>query len=67
MNISDFKIGEKFFCGSKEWQCTDKGSRVIVAIHLDPTQNSSWFNGPPYAVSESVFDEYSMEGCSASC
>ncbi|HEX3984774.1 MAG TPA: hypothetical protein VHX12_13850, partial [Acidisoma sp.] len=23
-----------------------------------------WFNGPPYAVSESVFDEYDMEGCS---
>lgn len=23
-----------------------------------------WFNGPPYAVAESVFDEYDMEGCS---
>jgi len=23
-----------------------------------------WFNGPPHAVSETVFDEYDMEGCS---
>ncbi len=23
-----------------------------------------WFNGPPYAVGESVFDEYDMDGCS---
>ena len=23
-----------------------------------------WFNGPPYAVSESVFDENDIEGCS---
>lgn len=23
-----------------------------------------WFNGPPYAVAEQVFDEHDMEGCS---
>jgi hypothetical protein len=23
-----------------------------------------WFNGPPYAVAESVFDENDVEGCS---
>jgi hypothetical protein len=23
-----------------------------------------WFNGPPYAVAESVFDENDMQGCS---
>ena len=22
-----------------------------------------WFNGPPYAVAEEVFDEYDIEGC----
>jgi hypothetical protein len=22
-----------------------------------------WFNGPPYAVAEIVFDEYALEGC----
>jgi len=24
-----------------------------------------WFNGPPYAVAESVFDENDIKGCSA--
>ncbi len=23
-----------------------------------------WFNGPPYAVAEVVFDEYDLDGCS---
>ena len=32
----------------------------IEANHRD----SSWFNGLPYAVSESVFDEYDLENCS---
>ncbi len=63
MNIADFKIGEKFLCGGKEWQCTDKGSRVITAIHLDPAKDPFWFKTPPYAVAEMVFDEYDMQGC----
>ncbi len=28
------------------------------------TDDQSWFNGPPYAVAESVFDELSLTGCS---
>jgi hypothetical protein len=28
------------------------------------SNDESWFNGPPYAVAESVFDEYSFAGCS---
>jgi hypothetical protein len=28
--------------------------------HLD---DPSWYNGPPYAVAECVFDEYDQEGC----
>lgn len=27
------------------------------------TNDSSWFNGPPYAVAEQVFDEHSLESC----
>lgn len=30
------------------------------------TADDSWFAGPPYAVAEDVFDEYSIEGCSLS-
>jgi len=27
--------------------------------------DESWYNGPPYAVVERVFDEYDFEGCVA--
>lgn len=27
------------------------------------TDDQSWFNGPPYAVVEKVFDECDLEGC----
>jgi hypothetical protein len=83
---SEFVIGREFSCGGKRWRCTDIGTRVIVAICLEPheivtslagdklggpprgvrsiTDDPTWFNGPPYAVAESVFDEYDMKGCS---
>jgi len=86
MERKDFAIGQEFWCGGKRWLCTDIGSRVIVAICLEPheiitslpgeqpgnprrevrsiTDDPKWFNGPPYAVVESVFDEYAMPGCS---
>jgi hypothetical protein len=37
---------------------------VIVAIKLNHDDDPSWYNGPPYAVAELVFDEYDMEACS---
>jgi hypothetical protein len=49
----------------------------IVTSYLDPTiedrtriltqteaEAEGWFNGPPYAVAESVFDEYDISPCS---
>ena len=64
MNYSEFQIGEEFTCGESQWRCTDKGTRVVIAICLsDHVDDPSWFNGPPYAVAESVFDEYDMGGC----
>ena len=83
MNHSDFKIGTIFYTSAGKWQCTDVGTRVIVAISLEPrtlvrsrsengeTQNQERFIshdpndlvGPPYFVSEQVFDEYDLEGC----
>ncbi len=61
---ADFKIGDEFTSagGEKRWRVTDVGSRVVVALWLDPMRESSWFNGPPYAVVEEVFDEYDLEG-----
>lgn len=31
--------------------------------HTDNPPDPSWFNGPPYAVAEYVFDEYDMMAC----
>jgi len=36
-----------------------KGNRTSEIVTDDP----SWFNGPPYAVAEFVFDEYSFAVC----
>lgn len=27
------------------------------------TDDQSWFDGPPYAVAEQVFDEFDLDGC----
>lgn len=38
MEHSDFKIGLEFWCGEKRWRCTDVGTRVVVAICLEPRE-----------------------------
>lgn len=64
MQFSDFEIGDEFDCSGKRWRCTDLGQRVVVAVPTDQHDDSSWLNGPPYAIAETVFDEYDIEGCS---
>jgi len=67
MEHSEFRLGMAFWCGDKQWRCTDVGTRVITAICLSDDlaiSDPSWLNGPPYALLESVFDEYDIEGCS---
>lgn len=61
MKHSDFEIGLEFGTATGLWRCTDIGTRTIIAINV--TDDSSWMNGPPYAVAERVFDEYDMDGC----
>jgi len=65
MKLQDFKIGEEFTTnlGRFRWRCTDIGTRVITAIRVDDAKDKSWYNGPPYAVHESVFDENDQPGC----
>jgi hypothetical protein len=83
MKHSEFEIGRTFWCGGRQWRCTDVGTRTIVAMRIDSVEVGSstperrrtlsgaeaeaegWFNGPPYAVAESVFDENDIEGCSS--
>lgn len=64
MKHSDFKIGSEFLTETGRWRCTDVGKRTITAIKLDHDDDPSWYNGPPYAVVEHVFDEYDIEGLS---
>ncbi len=63
MDKKQFKIGQEFYTNSGQWRCTDIGTRVIIAIHLnqDDVRN---YNGPPFSIPEHVFDEYDIEGCS---
>lgn len=62
MTYDDFSVGTEFYTDTGRWRCTDKGTRVIVAIHLDK-DDERWYNGPPYAVAEQVFDEYDFAAC----
>ena len=63
MNHSDFTIDGEFVTATGTWRCTDIGARTIVAIKISGYDDPSWFNGPPYAVAEVVFDEDDREGC----
>ncbi|HZC56280.1 MAG TPA: hypothetical protein VE396_09590 [Xanthobacteraceae bacterium] len=60
---ADFHVGCEFLTASGRWRCTDVGKRTIAAIRLNHDDDPSWYNGPPYAVTETVFDEYDFEGC----
>ncbi|WP_293371432.1 hypothetical protein [Nevskia sp.] len=64
MNKSEFRIGTEFLCAGSRWRCTDIGTRIIAAIKLDHDDDPSWYNGPPYAVAEVVFDETDLAACS---
>ena len=79
MRHSDFRIGTEFFTGAGKWRCTDVGTRVIVAVSLEPrkefrrksagggqltvSSDPADLAGPPYGVEEVVFDEYDFDGC----
>ena len=82
LDRSSLTIGDTFWCGDRQWRCTDIGTWTFTAIRIDavevggtgPASRRSlthaeaeaegWFNGPPYAVAEVVFDEHDQEGCS---
>ena len=64
MKHSDFKIGREFLTETGRWRCTDVGKRTIAAIKLDHDDDPAWYNGPPYAIVEHVFDEDAIEGLS---
>src|SRR5438552_2959842 len=36
MTHSDLRTGTEFWCGGRRWRCTDVGTRVVVALCLEP-------------------------------
>lgn len=62
MEHADFKIGVEFFTATGRWRVTDVGTRTVIAIKLDQSDPRN-YNGPPYSIVESVFDEYDFGGC----
>jgi hypothetical protein len=38
MQHCDFSIGLEFWCGARRWRCTDIGTRVIVAVCMEPRE-----------------------------
>jgi hypothetical protein len=55
-------MGLEFWLGPRKMRVTDIGTRVVVAICLDKS-DTSWYNGPPYAIPEYVLDEYDLPAC----
>lgn len=41
----------------------DDNNGQVSSVKHHQDNDPSWFNGPPYAVSESVFDEYEQSVC----
>lgn len=63
MKHQEFYIGLQFVSsGGLKWQCTDIGTRTIVAMRPHPN-DPIWNEGPPYVLQEVVFDEKEMERC----
>ena len=75
MRPTDVKVGDEFVMTGSRYRVTDVGSRTVVAIRVDAVFTNrgvldqataaaeGWFNGPPYAVMEHVFDENALEVC----
>ena len=42
-------------------------SMAIGTLNREQAHAEGWFSGPPYEVSEMVFDEYDMAACSFDC
>ena len=46
MKHSDCVVGGSFWCGGREWRCTDIGKRTIIAICLDELEVVIHFPDP---------------------
>jgi hypothetical protein len=44
---------------------TSEYAAMTQTVSKEEAETQGWFNGPPYAVEEIVFDQNDMEGCEA--
>lgn len=64
MRLSEFSIGNFFYSNGSRWQCTDIGTRVVIAIRIANDTDTILIDGPPYSLAEFVFDENDLKECS---
>jgi hypothetical protein len=63
LKLQQFVIGSEFEMSGARWRCTDVGTRMLAAIKLEHDDDPRLYNGPPYAVVETVIDEYDLDAC----
>jgi hypothetical protein len=61
---NDFDIGLEFWCGDRQWRCTDIGRRTIIAIRIDGAEITQLRSGARTTVSLSR-QQAEAEGWSA--
>ena len=50
---------------SAEMTRSENGRTTTYDLTRAQAEAAGWFDGPPYAVLERLFDEYDQEGCSS--
>lgn len=62
MQLSDFTIGLEFKCSGNRYRCTDVGSRVVVAIRIEPVI-IAWVKDGHRGQRKLTYEKAIMEGC----
>jgi hypothetical protein len=57
MELSEFAIGKEFRCSGKTYRCTDLGTRVVVAIQVEPIQRTSFDTKTRITTTETISRE----------
>lgn len=61
MQYAEFNVGGVFRCGGKRWLCTDKGTRVVVAVCLTVCQDNDYARALPETDQERAWERKSHE------
>jgi len=56
MLYSEFNVGSEFNCSRKRWLCTDKGTRVIIAVCLTVCRTNDWARSLPEDIQDKAWE-----------